>query len=105
MNELEDLEQKLLTVVNTLRERNSAVLKSLYGLEGKGYLSREETAVLFNTTKERIRQIEARSLRQMKHPERSKPLREYRQYLNSLKLYSSIYWEFWREHENIGSNQ
>ena len=105
MNELEDLEQKLLTVVNTLTERNSAVLKSLYGLEGKGYLSREETAVLFNTTKERIRQIEARSLRQMKHPERSKPLREYRQYLNSLKLYSSIYWEFWREHENIGSNQ
>ena len=96
MNELEDLEQKLLTVVNTLTERNSAVLKSLYGLEGKGYLSREETAVLFNTTKERIRQIEARSLRQMKHPERSKPLREYRQYLNSLKLYSSIYWEFWR---------
>lgn len=104
MSELEDLEKNLLNVVNTLTERNSAVLKTLYGLEGKDYLSREETAVLFNTTKKRMRQIEAQCFRQMKHPKRSKPLREYRQYLNSMKLYSSIYWEYWREHENVGSN-
>jgi DNA-directed RNA polymerase sigma subunit (sigma70/sigma32) len=104
MNKLEELEEKLLTTVNTLRERNSRVLKTLYGLEGKEYLSREETAILFNTTKEGIRQIEARSFRQMMHPDRSKPLREYHRYLNSMKLYSSIYWEFWREHENVGSN-
>jgi DNA-directed RNA polymerase sigma subunit (sigma70/sigma32) len=104
MNELEDLEEKLLTAVNTLTERSSAVLKTLYGLEGKKHLSREETAILFNTTKEGIRQIETKCLRLMKHPDRSRPLREYHQYINSMKLYSSIYWEFWREHENVGSN-
>lgn len=104
MSELQELEERLLAVLNTLTERECAVIKTLYGLEGKEYLTQEETAVLFNLTTERIRQIKAKGLRKMKHPMRSNPLREYRQYLNSMKLYSSIYWEFWRENENVRSN-
>lgn len=69
----EDLEQ----IMSTLSERERLVLKLRFGLDDGHPRTLEEVGKVFNVTRERIRQIEAKALRKLKHPTRAKKLREY----------------------------
>lgn len=69
----DDLEQ----VMSTLTEREKMVLKLRFGIEDGHPRTLEEVGRVFNVTRERIRQIEAKALRKLKHPTRAKKLREY----------------------------
>ena len=64
-------------VMNTLSERERTVLKLRFGLDDGHPRTLEEVGRVFNVTRERIRQIEAKALRKLKHPTRAKKLREY----------------------------
>jgi RNA polymerase primary sigma factor len=64
-------------VMNTLTEREKIVLKLRFGLEDGHPRTLEEVGRVFNVTRERIRQIEAKALRKLKHPTRARKLREY----------------------------
>lgn len=69
----EDLEE----VMKSLSERERTVLKLRFGIEDGRQRTLEEVGQLYNVTRERIRQIEAKALRKLKHPTRSRKLREY----------------------------
>ena len=69
----EDLEK----VMSTLTDREKTVLKLRFGIEDGHNRTLEEVGKVFNVTRERIRQIEAKALRKLKHPTRAKKLREY----------------------------
>jgi RNA polymerase primary sigma factor len=69
----DDLEE----VMSTLSEREKVVLKLRFGIEDGHPRTLEEVGRVFNVTRERIRQIEAKALRKLKHPTRAKKLREY----------------------------
>jgi len=69
----DDLEE----VMNSLSEREKTVLKLRFGLEDGRPRTLEEVGQLYKVTRERIRQIEAKALRKLKHPTRSRKLREY----------------------------
>ena len=69
----EDLEE----VMSSLSEREKVVLKMRFGLEDGHPRTLEEVGREFHVTRERIRQIEAKALRKLKHPTRAKKLREY----------------------------
>jgi RNA polymerase primary sigma factor len=69
----EDLED----VMKNLTDREQTVLRLRFGLEDGHPRTLEEVGQVFNVTRERIRQIEAKALRKLKHPTRSKKLREY----------------------------
>jgi len=71
------LRDDLENVMNTLTEREKIVLKLRFGLEDGHPRTLEEVGRVFNVTRERIRQIEAKALRKLKHPTRAKKLREY----------------------------
>jgi RNA polymerase primary sigma factor len=71
------LRDDLEDVMNTLTEREKIVLKLRFGLEDGHPRTLEEVGRVFNVTRERIRQIEAKALRKLKHPTRAKKLREY----------------------------
>ena len=63
--------------LKTLTEREEKVLKLRFGLEDGRGRTLEEVGKLFDVTRERIRQIEAKALRKLRHPSRSKKLKDY----------------------------
>ncbi len=71
------LREQLEDVMNTLTPREAKVLKLRFGLEDGKTRTLEEVGKEFNVTRERIRQIEAKALRKLRHPSRSKKLRDY----------------------------
>ncbi len=71
------LKEQLEDVMNTLTPREAKVLKLRFGLEDGKSRTLEEVGKEFNVTRERIRQIEAKALRKLRHPSRSKKLRDY----------------------------
>ncbi len=71
------LQEQLKTVLSTLPPREQEVLKMRFGLEDGYSLTLEEVGLYFNVTRERIRQIEAKALRRLRHPRRSSGLRDY----------------------------
>ncbi len=71
------LKEQLAEVLQTLTPRESKVLKLRFGLEDGHPRTLEEVGKEFNVTRERIRQIEAKALRKLRHPSRSKKLRDF----------------------------
>ena len=71
------LREQLEEVMNTLTPREAKVLKLRFGLEDGKSRTLEEVGREFNVTRERIRQIEAKALRKLRHPSRSKKLKDY----------------------------
>lgn len=71
------LKEQLMEVLNTLTEREQKVLKLRFGLEDGRARTLEEVGRQFDVTRERIRQIEAKALRKLRHPSRSKKLKDY----------------------------
>ncbi|MDO8341403.1 MAG: RNA polymerase sigma factor RpoD [Candidatus Woesebacteria bacterium] len=71
------LKDHLDEVLGTLTEREAKVLKLRFGLEGTKQMTLEEVGKVFGVTRERIRQIEAKALRKLKHPSRRKKLQDY----------------------------
>ena len=74
----EDLDE----VLKTLTEREQKVLRLRFGLDDGRARTLEEVGKEFNVTRERIRQIEAKALRKLRHPSRSRKLRDYFDYLD-----------------------
>ena len=71
------LKEQLIEVLDTLTPREQKVLKLRFGLEDGRARTLEEVGKKFDVTRERIRQIEAKALRKLKHPSRSKKLKDY----------------------------
>ena len=71
------LKNHLDEVLATLSDREAKVLKLRFGLEGNKQMTLEEVGKVFGVTRERIRQIEAKALRKLKHPSRRKKLQDY----------------------------
>ena len=71
------LKEHLDEVLGTLPPREQEVLKMRFGLDDGYSLTLEEVGLYFNVTRERIRQIEAKALRKLRHPSRSKKLKDY----------------------------
>ncbi|WP_312091734.1 RNA polymerase sigma factor RpoD [Aminipila sp.] len=71
------LKEQLVEVLDTLTEREQKVLKLRFGLEDGRARTLEEVGKRFDVTRERIRQIEAKALRKLRHPSRSKKLKDY----------------------------
>ena len=71
------LKEQLVEVLSTLTEREQKVLKLRFGLEDGRSRTLEEVGKEFDVTRERIRQIEAKALRKLRHPSRSKKLKDY----------------------------
>ena len=77
------LKDKMNEVLTTLTERERVVLIQRFGLLDGKPKTLEEVGVAFNVTRERIRQIEAKALRKMRHPIRSKQLKAFLDLLES----------------------
>ena len=71
------LKEQIEEVLNTLNDREQNVLKLRFGLEDGRARTLEEVGKEFDVTRERIRQIEAKALRKLRHPSRSKKLRDF----------------------------
>lgn len=71
------LREQLITVLDTLTDRERKVLALRFGLDDGRTRTLEEVGQAFDVTRERIRQIEAKALRKLKHPSRSKKLRDF----------------------------
>ena len=71
------LKEQLMDVLSTLTPREEKVLRLRFGLEDGRTRTLEEVGKEFNVTRERIRQIEAKALRKLRHPSRSKKLRDF----------------------------
>ncbi len=71
------LKEQLNEVLNTLTEREAKVLKLRFGLEDGKARTLEEVGQRFDVTRERIRQIEAKALRKLRHPSRSKKVKDF----------------------------
>lgn len=71
------LKEQLVRVLNTLTPREEKVLRLRYGLDDGHPRTLEEVGKEFNVTRERIRQIEAKALRKLRHPNRIKHLKDY----------------------------
>ena len=74
------LREQLADVLSTLTPREAKVLKLRFGLEDGRSRTLEEVGKEFNVTRERIRQIEAKALRKLRHPSRSRKLKDYLDY-------------------------
>lgn len=72
------LKEQLDEVLKTLNEREEKVLRYRYGLDDGSQKTLEEVGKIFNVTRERIRQIEVKALRKLRHPSRRKKLEDYR---------------------------
>ena len=71
------LKEQLIEVLGTLTEREQKVLRLRFGLDDGRARTLEEVGKEFNVTRERIRQIEAKALRKLRHPSRSRKLKDY----------------------------
>ena len=71
------LREELLKVLQTLTDREQKVLRLRFGLDDGRTRTLEEVGKEFNVTRERIRQIEAKALRKLRHPSRSKKLKDF----------------------------
>lgn len=71
------LKEQLVDVLSTLTEREQKVLRLRFGLDDGRARTLEEVGKEFNVTRERIRQIEAKALRKLRHPSRSRKLKDY----------------------------
>ncbi len=71
------LKEQLIEVLDTLTDREEKVLRLRFGLDDGRARTLEEVGREFNVTRERIRQIEAKALRKLRHPSRSKKLKDY----------------------------
>ena len=69
--------EQLMEVLDTLTPREEKVLRLRFGLDDGHQRTLEEVGKVFNVTRERIRQIEAKALRKLRHPSRSKKLKDY----------------------------
>ena len=74
---IEMLKEELSGVLLTLTEREEKVLRLRFGLDDGQCRTLEEVGQVFNVTRERIRQIEAKALRKLRHPSRSRRLRDF----------------------------
>ena len=72
------LKEQLDEVLKTLNEREEMVLRYRYGLDDGSPKTLEEVGKIFNVTRERIRQIDVKALRKLRHPSRRKKLEDYR---------------------------
>jgi RNA polymerase primary sigma factor len=72
------LKERLREILNTLTDREKKVVDFRFGLSDGYSRTLEEVGRLFNVTRERIRQIEAKALRKLRHPSRMKTLSDYR---------------------------
>ncbi|MCD6193298.1 MAG: sigma-70 family RNA polymerase sigma factor, partial [Candidatus Aminicenantes bacterium] len=72
-----NLREQIEEALKTLTEREAKVLKMRFGLGDGNEHTLEEVGQQFKVTRERIRQIEAKALRKLKHPSRSKKLRSF----------------------------
>ena len=72
------LKEQLDEVLKTLNDREEMVLRYRYGLDDGSQKTLEEVGKIFNVTRERIRQIEVKALRKLRHPNRRKKLEDYR---------------------------
>ena len=72
-----DLQAQLTDVLRTLTKKEQDVLKMRYGLEDGYSLTLEQVGYIFNVTRERIRQIEAKALRKLRHPVRQRKLKDH----------------------------
>ena len=77
------LREQLLSVIETLTPREQKVIRMRYGLDNSHPRTLEEVGKEFNVTRERIRQIEAKALRKLRHPNRSKKLTDFRSWLKT----------------------
>ena len=84
------LKEQLEEVLGTLTDREQKVLILRFGLEDGRARTLEEVGKEFNVTRERIRQIEAKALRKLRHPSRSRKLKDY------LELWRCTYQSAWR---------
>ncbi|MDH3392719.1 MAG: RNA polymerase sigma factor RpoD [Desulfobulbaceae bacterium] len=73
----ESLRQSLRNVLTTLTPREEKVLRMRFGIDAEEDLTLEEVGKTFSVTRERIRQIEAKALKKLKHPTRTKPLTSF----------------------------
>lgn len=73
----EMLKQHMREILDSLKKREREVLEMRYGLKDGRYYTLEEVGQEINVTRERVRQIEARALRKLRHPLRSRKLRDY----------------------------
>ena len=71
------LRRELMTVLKSLTPREERVIALRFGLEDGRARTLEELGREFNVTRERVRQIEAKALRKLRHPSRAKRLRDY----------------------------
>ena len=71
------LKEQLVDVLKTLTPREEKVLRLRFGLDDGRQRTLEEVGHQFEVTRERIRQIEAKALRKLRHPSRSKKLKDY----------------------------
>ena len=71
------LREQLISVLNTLHEREREVLKLRFGFDDGRARTLEEVGKQFDVTRERIRQIEAKALRKLRHPSRSRVIKDY----------------------------
>jgi RNA polymerase primary sigma factor len=79
------LREQLTEVLETLTEREQEVLALRYGLFDGQEKTLEEIGIIFNVTRERIRQIEAKALRKLQHPSRSRKLKDFLDYTPTIK--------------------
>lgn len=75
--DIELLKREISGVLDTLDDREANVIRMRYGLDGYKSHTLEEVGLAFNVTRERIRQIEAKAVRKLKHPSRSKKLKDF----------------------------
>ena len=71
------LQEHLDSILSTLPDREKDVLRMRFGIDGGYPLTLEEVGLYFDVTRERIRQIEAKGLRRLRHPKRSRKLKDY----------------------------
>jgi RNA polymerase primary sigma factor len=72
------LKERISKVLGTLKEREAEVLRLRFGLKDGTPHTLEEVGAVYKVTRERVRQIEAKALRKLMHPSRSRMLRDYR---------------------------
>ena len=71
------LKEQLSEIISTLTDREQKIIRLRFGIGGGRPHTLEEVGVQFAVTRERIRQIEAKALRKLKHPSRSRKLRTF----------------------------